>query len=155
MIAPRLVHLIESHSEQLTHGLVEKLQRCERLPDLKNIPDDEFRHRVHEIYHNLGEWLLSKTEADIEGRYTVLGARRAAQGVALSQLVWAILIVKEHLWEFLKREGLVDRPVELYQELELFQLTDQFFDRAVYYAIIGYERSAGTHGHHDSSPRAA
>jgi hypothetical protein len=33
-----------------------------------------------------------------------------------------------------------DRPVELFQEKELFQLVDQFFDRAVYFAAIGHER---------------
>lgn len=151
MIAPRLVRLIETHSEQLTQGLIQKLQKCDRLADLQKIPANEFQQRVYEIYHNLGEWLLSKTEADIERRYTLIGAHRAAQGVALSQLLWAIILTKEHLWEFLKREGLVDRPVEIVQEMELFHLVDQFFERALFYAAVGYERAISR----DRTPRAA
>jgi hypothetical protein len=38
------------------------------------------------------------------------------------------------------KEAMADKPVELFQELELFQLVEQFFDRAVYFAAIGYER---------------
>jgi len=47
--------------------------------------------------------------------------------------------VKENLWEFLKNEKVEDRPVEVFGELEMLQLLDRFFDRAVYYAAVGYE----------------
>ena len=58
----------------------------------------------------------------------------------LSQLMFVIVATKEHLWEYVTKEATADRPVELFQELELFQLVEQFFDRAVYFAAIGYER---------------
>ncbi|HXZ27682.1 MAG TPA: hypothetical protein VEG08_06745 [Terriglobales bacterium] len=140
MLTYRLVRLIESHSEQLAHGLLEKVHSSERTTDFRKIPAAELEVRVREIYQNLGDWLLRKTEADIQRRYNEIGARRASQGVRLSQMIWAIIGVKEHLWEFLKREGLVDRPVELLSELELFSLLDQFFDRAIYHATVGYEQ---------------
>ena len=141
MIAPRLVRLIETHSEQLARSLYERIQNSPRFKDYQKVPPEEIKQRAYEIYHNLGDWLLTKTESEIERRYTVIGARRAAQGVALSQVVRAILTVKEHLWEFLRREGLVEVPVELFQELDLLQVVDQFFDRAVFYAAVGYERA--------------
>ena len=141
MIAPRLVRLIEIHSEQLARSLYERIQNSPRFKDYQKVPPEEVKQRAYEIYHNLGDWLLTKTESDIERRYTVIGARRAAQGVALSQVVCAILTVKEHVWEFLRREGLVELPVELFQELDLLQVVDQFFDRAVYYAAVGHERA--------------
>ena len=36
---------------------------------------------------------------------------------------------------------MLDRPAEISGELEVEQLLDQFFDRAIYYAAVGYERS--------------
>jgi hypothetical protein len=140
MIAARLVRLIQSQSDALTRGLLEKLLTCERTTDLRKVPVEELQQRAYTVYHDLNEWLVNKTESDIARTYTALGMRRAQQGVALSQLVCGILTVKEHLFEFLRREGLVDGPVELFQELELLQLVDQFFDRAVYYAARGYEQ---------------
>ena len=142
MIAPKLVRLIETHSEQLARNLLQKFEASGRFPGFyKKVPPGELQQRAYEIYRNLGDWLLWKTERDVERRYTAVGARRHAQGVALSELMDAILFVKEHLWEFLKLEGLVDRPVDLFQELELFHLVDQFFDRAVHYAAVGYEQA--------------
>jgi len=64
--------------------------------------------------------------------------------VALSQLLWAIILTKEHLWEYLKTEGLVDGPMEILQEVELFHLVDQFYARALFYAAVGYERARHT-----------
>jgi hypothetical protein len=41
---------------------------------------------------------------------------------------------------FVQREGLSDSAMELHGELELLHLLGQFFDRALYYAAVGYER---------------
>lgn len=139
----RLVRLIEVHSHQLAKGLLERIRSSERMSDYtQKVPPDELEQRVYEIYNHLGEWLLKKTEADVQRRYVAIGERRAAQGVTLSQLLFMIVATKEHLWEYVSREALADRPVELFQELELFQLVDQFFDRALYFAALGYERAA-------------
>lgn len=92
-----------------------------------------------EVYRNLGEWLLQKSEADIGERFRAIAARRASQGVPLSEFVWALVISRNHLWHFLQREAFVDNIVELFGELELQKMLNQFFDRAVYFAILGYE----------------
>jgi hypothetical protein len=137
----RLVRLIETHSDQLARGLLERIENSERCREfIHKVPPEELKQRVYEIYHNLGQWLLKKTERDVEQRYMAIGERRASQGVSLSQVVFAIVATKEHLWEYVTKEAVADRPVELFQELELFQLVEQFFDRAVYFAAIGYER---------------
>ena len=137
----RLVRLIETHSDQLARGLLERIENSERCREfVHKVPPEELRQRVYEISHNLGQWLLKMTERDVEQRYMTIGERRASQGVSLSQVIFAIIATKEHLWEYITKEALADRPVELFQELELFQLVEQFFDRAVYFAAVGYER---------------
>ena len=141
MLASKLVRLIEAHSERLADDLLAKIQNSERCSDLRNVPDDELRDRTREIYRNLSDWLLSKTEEDIANRYMEIGERRALQGVAFSHFVYAMTITKEHLQQFLQREGFSDTSLALYSELELVLTLDQFFDRALYYAIRGYERA--------------
>ena len=139
MLAYRLLRLIETHYEALANGLLQRLQESEKTTDFKRVPPAEFKAAVSEIYHHLGEWLLGKTESEIERRYVEIGAQRRSQGVRFSQLVWAIVLTKEYLWEYLKKEALPDKPVEVFGELEVFELLDQFFDRAIYYAGIGFE----------------
>ncbi len=141
MFAPRLVNLIETHSEKLAESLVHKFETSEKLGDYRKVPPPEMRQRAYDVYHNLSDWLLTKTEEEIEKRYMEVGARRAAQGVSMSSVIFALSLTKEHLWDYVRREALVDRHVELCQELELLQLVEQFFDRAIYYTARGYERS--------------
>lgn len=137
----RLVRLIEAHSDQLARSLMARIETSEHCRHfLEKVPREELKQRTYEIYHHLGEWLLKKTEHDIERRYLTIGERRASQGITLSQLVAALMASKEHLWAYVAEEALADRPFELFQERELFHLVGQFFDRAAYFAAIGYER---------------
>lgn len=145
MLAYRLVRLIETHSDALAAGLLDKVQHSELTRTYRNVPPEELKQRVYEIYRHLGEWLLGKSAFDIEQRYEEIGTRRAHQGVPISELVWVIILTKENLWEFLKKESLMERPVEVFGELEMLQLLDQFFDRAIYYASIGHERALAAH----------
>ena len=142
MMAIRLVRLIESHADKLSHGLLHKFQHATHCSDLRKVPAAELKDRSYEIYRNLSDWLVTKTESEVEHRYTALGARRAAQGVSLSHLIFALAATKEHLWEFLDSEGFVENSVELHGELELLHQIEQFFDRAIYYGAIGYEKAA-------------
>ena len=139
MFSYRLVRLIEAHADALAAGLDEKVQASCQVAHFREIPARELRERVYEIYRHLGEWLLGKNELDIEQRYKDIGARRARQNVPLSELVQAIVLTKENLWDFQKSEAVMDRAVEIMGELELLQMLEMFFDRAIYYAAVGYE----------------
>lgn len=143
MVGLRLVHLVENHSDEVVENLIAKIQHSPRTRDMRKVPPEELRARLYEILRHLSEWLLTKTDREIEKRYLEVGARRAAQGVSLAAFCWAIVLAKEHLWEFLNRQALTHSPVELYGEMELLRLLDQFFDRALYYATEGYQRAAG------------
>ena len=140
MIALRLVHLIESHSEELAESLVRKLERSNRVAGLRIVHAQEIRDRAREVYRNLSDWLLTKTDDEIERVYTALGHRRAIQGVPASALCWALLMTEENLWDFLEMEGMRERPLEILGSFELLRLLDQFFDQAIYFALIGYEK---------------
>lgn len=139
MFSYRLVRLIESHADALAAGLEEKVHDNMQVAHFRQVPAHELRERVYEIYRHVGEWLLGRNELDIEHRYREIGARRARQGVPLSEVIQAIVLTKENLWEFLKSEAVMDRAVEIMGELELLQMLEMFFDRAIYYAAVGYE----------------
>jgi len=145
MLAYRLVRLIETHSDELAAGLLKRVQDSELTRSYRNVPPEELRQRVYEIYRHLGEWLLGKNAFDIEQRYEEIGTRRAHQGVPISELIWTITLTKENLWEFLKKEATMERPAEVFGELEMVHLLEQFFERAIYYASIGHERAHAAH----------
>jgi hypothetical protein len=140
LLAYHLVRMIERHADELAASLAEQVQKSPRTADFcRQVPAHDVKLRVYEIYHDLGNWLLKRTEGDIEQRYREIGMRRAAQGVPFSQLAYAIILTKENLWSFLLKNAGVDRTIEVYGELEMLQQLDYFFDRAITYAAAGYD----------------
>jgi hypothetical protein len=139
MLGSRLMRLIERHAEELAIGLTVKLGRSELTSDFREIPAEEVQQTTTELYRNLGEWLLNKTEKDVERHFVSIAQQRAADGVRLPQFVWAVIMSRNHLYQFLMGHAFVDNIVELYSELELQQLLNQFFERAIYYGVVGYE----------------
>jgi hypothetical protein len=137
----RLVRLIETHSNELASSLLNRVHSSETTPDYYLVADKDLRERVYEIYRHLGDWLMSRGEFDLEQRYEKIGARRANQSIPFSQVASAIILTKNNLWEFLKLHSEMERPVEAFGELEMLQLLDLFFDRAVYFAAVGYEKA--------------
>jgi hypothetical protein len=131
---------IEAHAEALTATLEARIESSDRCADYGRVSSDELKTLVGGIYGQLGQWLVTKTEQDIDRRYTTIGTRRAEQGVPVSQLLWCIVLVKENLWEFLKNNEDLENTSQIFGELELTQMVDQFFDRAIYYAVRGHEQ---------------
>ncbi len=142
MLGMRLVRLIEANSEALSRGLTKQILKSDRTSDFKGVPVEDLQRRVTEVYRNLGEWLLQKTETDIASRFKAIAVQRAAEGIRLHQYLWALMLTRDHLLHFLRQEAFADNIVALHGELEVHQLLNQFFDRAVYYAVLGYEAAS-------------
>jgi hypothetical protein len=142
MLSARFVRLIESHSEDLANRLVDRLYTSPRTTAYRRIPREELRTYAVDIYRHLGDWLVRKTDEEVGDHYKRIGEKRAEQGIEFSQFIWALILTKESLWKYLQANSYAERAVELFGELELLVLIEQFFDQATYYAIAGYEESA-------------
>jgi len=143
MISTRLVAMIEDHAEQLTSGLVRSLEQHPRTGGYHTLPRSELHDRAYDVYHNLSKWVTRGSESEVEASYADLGRRRRQEGIPLDQVVFALLLTKDHLLEYIRTSGLSDSALDLYQELELLRVVGQFFDRAIYHAVRGYEQSSG------------
>jgi len=91
---------------------------------------------------NLGRWLCDKTEPVIRSWYNELGEKRFKEGVPIQEILWALVLTKHRLTDYLDTCALADSAIELYRQQELDRLVCRFFDRAVCYAAEGYEREA-------------
>lgn len=142
MLSIHFARLIEKHSAELADGLARRLHTSERTTAYRNIPIDTLKQQLQDIYENLSVWLTTKTESEIQERYSDIGRRRARQGVPVTQFSWAVIMSKEYLWQFLLREAMADQALALLTELDFLMLLEQFFDRALYYGVSAYEEQA-------------
>jgi len=156
MLRHRLIHLIEEHSDELANQLLLHAQQSPHLASfITKVPPSELKQRVFEVYRHLGQWLLRRTDVDIEQHYSAVGSRRCHQGVALSELIWAITLTKENLWDFLNRESCPGFEMEVLAEHEMYRMIDHFFNRAIYFAAKGFEQAAFAELHTSIAAAAA
>jgi hypothetical protein len=139
MLLPWLMRLIETHAEQLTDKLIEAVRTSPRTTFLHELSEAELKQRVLDLYQNLGRWLGEKREAEIEATYRENGRKRFREGVPLSELIYALILMKRHLWEYVQVNDLPETGTNLYGEEQLAVMVGQFFDTALYHAVRGYE----------------
>ena len=114
-----LITLVESHADDLTRDLVNDVMSNPRTTFLHNLSREELQKAGMAVYTNLGRWLADPKEEALEHEFAAVAKRRHGEGVPASELVYAIVLVKQHLLEYVNRNQLVDSIVDLYQREEL------------------------------------
>lgn len=139
--AGRLIALIESDAADLTQRTVEALQTSPHTPSYRHLVSRDLYAKAYDVYHQFGRWLLENTDGAIQTRYHDLGAQRFNEKIPVSEVLWALVLTKNHLRGHLSSWALADSAVELYRHQELDRLVSQFFDRAMCYTVEGYEHA--------------
>ena len=150
MLSRRLIKLIETHAESLTHEVVQDVQTNEHTRSFVRIPKEELGFRVLALYRNLGNWIGEPKDDAIRHGYEEWGRIRCQQGIPTSEIAFCLILIKKHLRSYIREHAAVvfsgDRlvpgemvPLELYSIQELNYVVGDFFDRALWYLLRGYE----------------
>ncbi len=153
MLSARLIGLIGTHAGVLTRDVLKDYAANPRTIHWNVVPASELEQRVYRTYQNLGNWLGDPDEEAVREEYEEWGRRRYRNGIPLSEIVYAVILLKHHLNRYIREHGLVESsqdrevpqdllPVHLYGIQELSFLVGEFFDKALYHLARGYEREA-------------
>lgn len=139
-VSRKLVDLIERGAEDLTRRWMKDVRAQDSLPHYRAHAEDQVYDRGFQVYSQLGRWLSQDmTKGEIRDYWMALGRERCKEGYALSEIVQALCLIRRHLWIKVDSEGLLDTALDLRHAIELFTRVLIFFDRAIYYAVVGYE----------------
>ena len=153
MIAAKLVELIEIHASRLTADVARDLATNERTKGFRAVRPQDIEQRIFEIVHHLGNWIGDPQSSAVRAEFTDWGRRRFDQGITLSEIVYALIVLKQHMRQYIVDNGLVDAsfprvdndyvlPMHLHSLQELNTRIGQFFDEALYLLACGYEEEA-------------
>jgi hypothetical protein len=153
LLSARLIELIQTHAEYLTRDVLKDFATNPRTRHWGVVPSNELEQRVFRTYLNLGDWIGDPKEDKVQAEYEEWGRKRYRNRIPLSEIVYAVLMLKHHLRKFIRDHGLIDDsrdrqapqeilPVHLYGIQELNYLVGDFFDKALYYLARGYETEA-------------
>ena len=133
-----LVKLIEDSADDLADLTVQKIRESPRMAGYHRFGDEELAGRARLVYANLEDWLEEGSEGQVEEEYHKLGRQRCRERIPLTQVVWALLLVRRNLWQFIEKQGW-DTQDDLQRTLDLEILVVRFFDRAILHTVSGYE----------------
>jgi len=140
MISGRLVHLIETHGEQIVERLVAQIRRDPHLNHIRSLLDRELRDWGLDLLQHLGHWLAAGNEQDLALRYERLGKQCFELEIPLHELVRGLCLLREKMLDFSEEHMLSNSSVELYAEEELERRLGRFFDNLTIHLVQGYER---------------
>src|SRR5215510_897442 len=113
MQLPYIIRSIESHAEPLAAAVVAELRFAPQLPLLNRVSEEELRSRALDFFANLGRWLGAGGDETTAETYRLLGQKRCEDGVPAAELVYAVLTLKRHVWDHIRRNDAWQNEVEL------------------------------------------
>jgi hypothetical protein len=157
MISAKLIELIEIHATRLTKDVAQDLVTNPRTRGFQAVPREDLEQRVYQLLHHLGNWIGKPKSVEVETEFTGWGRRRFDQSIPLSEIVYGIIILKQHLRRYISENALVDTafprvegdyllPMHLHSLQELNVRVAEFFDEALYHLARGYESEAKSAG---------
>jgi hypothetical protein len=155
MISAKVIELIENHAPRLSENITEELMSSDRTPAFRNVKRQDLETRIFELLQHLGDWIGDPRGARVGAEFEDWGRRRFGQGIPLSEIVYAVIILKRQLRRYIRDHGLIDTwfprvegdyvlPMHLQSLQDLNYAVGTFFDEALYHLARGYE-SATVH----------
>jgi 8-oxo-dGTP diphosphatase len=84
-------------------------------------------------------WLKGeKSEKELKDFYYKLARKRKEDNVLLEDLVSSLSLLKKHVWMFTYSLGVWEKALDIYRMFELGERLIYFFDKAIYYTVMGY-----------------
>jgi hypothetical protein len=143
MISEQIITIIKENAETLTNRLCKDLLNREETKNYRRLDKDIVYERVFDVYSRLDSWLAgNKVKGEIRDHYLKLGSQRFHEGIPLSEVIMALMLIKRHLWLYVMELNFFDSSFQLLQALEFNNRVVLFFDRAIYFTAIGYENES-------------
>jgi len=141
MLYEKFTRLIEEHAEFLTKRWLSEVKKNSATKSYQNLPEKILTERVYTVYKNLSDYVLSDDPGyeKCARHYYNLGQERAKEKIPLSEVVYALILSRVVLWNYVGENGFIDNALELHKALNFYQKVNAFFDKALYFLVLGYE----------------
>lgn len=140
LLSDKLVNVIEENAETIVRRWMNDVLTNPSTAGYRQLDRSRLFGDIRRMLSRFGNWLGGVyKDSDIRDYYTAFGWESHRNGVALSNVLSALSLVKKHLWEFALSQGMWHKTLDIYMALELDRRIVIFFDKAVFYTTQGHE----------------
>jgi 8-oxo-dGTP diphosphatase len=153
LLSDELVEVIEQHAEQIARAWAQDVLASPTTMTYRQLEEEHLVARATLAISQFGRWFKGHEALDeVKLFYRTVGQQRRTQGFKPHEMHSSLTLLKKHIWRFAHRQGVWDRPIDVYRALELNRLMAVFFDRAAYYVLREYDRELNAPPPSDAAP---
>ncbi|MCJ7744838.1 MAG: hypothetical protein MUP40_00925 [Actinobacteria bacterium] len=141
VLTGQLVEIIENDSDKIAETWYREVKDSSYTPSVGGISEEDALKMATDVYRKLGYWLMRTHGHEVKETYHRFGEQLYWKHFRMEEVVMTLVLIKRYLWLHLLEGGLMTTRLELYQALELNNKVVLYFDRAIYFAIIGYKEA--------------
>ncbi|KAB2846577.1 MAG: hypothetical protein F9K45_01585 [Melioribacteraceae bacterium] len=147
MLYQKYIRLVEDHAEQLTEIWIREVKKNPSTIGYRKLSDEELSRRIYDVYKRLGKWIMRNDPLNRESaeHFVKLGKERAAEDFQVSEVIYALILSRVVMWQYILDQGVINTSIDFQQALDFYKLVTSFFDKAVYFVAVGYETTAHVH----------
>ncbi|MBU4302382.1 MAG: hypothetical protein KKE56_06425, partial [Actinobacteria bacterium] len=141
VLEEQLVAIIESRADEVARTWYREVKESHYTPGFKNISEEEGLEMATNVYRKLGYWLTPSSDKDVKYTYEMFGESLYNKGFRMEEVVMVLVFIKRYLWLHLLEQGIMSTNLEVYRALELNNKVVLYFDRAICFALEGYNNA--------------
>ncbi len=139
MISNKFVSLVEENNQSIVEHFMNDVLKNSKTTAFRNFNQSTLYEIGSRICRELSSWVAKDLPQEkVQEYYIKIGKERKKQGVPASEVFQALVILKRHMWLFI-RSNIGNDAEELTQALKLNDRIVLFFDRATHAMLHGFE----------------
>jgi len=146
LLVNRFVQLIENHAESLSQKWIDEVRSNPLTVGYSGRSREELHDAVFSRFRKLGEWVEKHEglEKEIAVHFREIGKARSQAGIKSSEMVYSLILERDMLLKYVQDEGIITVGIDLNRALQFTEQLNYFYDKAIYFALVGYEQVACT-----------
>jgi len=131
--ATKLIDLTESHAEKIAKQWARDVRTNSKTKAYHGMAEEKIIRQATEFYCNFREMFFHDAPYErAESYFEGYAAQRYGEGIPLHEAVYALILMRRHIWLYAEFQAIFITAVEHRQAVESLSRTILMFDYAMY-----------------------
>lgn len=143
VFADKLLDFTHHHAEEIAKQWCKSVRANPRTPSYHSLPEDRCLSQAVSCYKNLRQMYHSeKPYEEAWVHFTQYAEVRHAEGIPLHESIYALIMIRRHIWLSAELDALFISAIDLHQAVECINRVVLLFDYAMYIVTQKYQEMA-------------
>ena len=147
VFADRLLGVMEKNTRDIAANWAKDVMKNPKTPSFHSMTQEQCINYAIDFYKNfINIYFESRPYPKQEAYFSSYAERRYREGIPLHEAIYALIMMRRHLWLYAEMQALFMSPMDQYQAVETLTKTIRLFDSGIYTITKRYQELAAQAG---------